>query len=54
MFPSLSIPSSGQHLIIKDIISVHYRLWDPIILHNLRKKIIKVSATFINIFTQIM
>jgi len=46
MFPPLSLPSSGQHLTVKGTISVHYTLWDPICLHNVRKYIYKNYLIF--------
>jgi hypothetical protein len=37
MVRSLLRPSSGQHLIVKGTVIVHYTLWDPICLQNVRK-----------------
>jgi hypothetical protein len=37
MFRSLPRPSLGQHLSVKDRISAHYTLCDPICLQSVRK-----------------
>ena len=57
MFRSLPRPSSGQHKMVKVSISLHYTLWYPICLQNVRKnnyKSFKVKMLYIFIIIVII